>query len=127
MQGPEFDSSETGADVLMGEYGISRELVDDLFDEIDETTPALVREYGLEDEVDTAVVAEYLKIAFAEDIAWMCDAGVWTGKEDVQRIIEDMEGDYAVSNCTTVAGRVANRHPDMMRLSGAIIKDTFSE
>jgi len=126
IQGPKFDSPEDGKDALATVHDISPELIEQLFQEVDETAPVLVAEYDLESEVDTEVVSEYLKIALCEDIAWMMDQGVWDGDADVERIIADMEGDYAVSNCTTVAGRVASRHRDMMRVSGAIIKDTFS-
>jgi len=125
MRGPEFDSSEEGKDALAAVHGISRELIDELFHEIDEAVPELLEEYRIEDEVDTDVVREYLKIAFCEDIAWMADQGVWEGDGDVQRIVSEMD-EYAGANTKMMVGRVASRHRDMMRLSGAIMQDTFS-
>jgi len=125
MRGPEFDSGEDGKNALATVHGISRALIDELFHEIDEAVPKILEEYGVEDEVDTDVVREYLKIAFCEDIAWMADQGVWDGDEDVERIVNEMD-EYAGANTTMMVGRVASRHRDMMRLSGAIMQDTFS-
>jgi hypothetical protein len=102
-----------------------RELIDELFHEIDDAVPELLEEYGIEDEVDTDVVRKYLKIAFCEDIAWMADQGVWEGEEDVERIVDEMD-EYAGANTKMMVGRVASRHRDMMRLSGAIMQDTFN-
>ncbi|MFC5280045.1 hypothetical protein ACFPM1_14940 [Halorubrum rubrum] len=62
MRGPKFDSSEDGKDTLATVHGISRALIDKLFDKTDEVAPKLVEEYGVEDEVDIDVVREYLKI-----------------------------------------------------------------
>lgn len=125
MRGPEFDSGEEGKDALATAHKISRTLIDELFHEIDEVAPKLLEEYGVEDEVDTDVVREYLKIAFCEDIAWMSDQGVWDGDEDVERIVTEMD-EYAGANTTMMVGRVASRHRDMMRLDGAIMQETFS-
>jgi len=70
-------------------------------------------------------VREYLKIAFCEDIAWMADQGVWDGDEDVERIVTEMD-EHAEANTKMMVGRVASRHRDMMRLSGAIMQEAFS-
>lgn len=118
-------TGEEGKDVLATVHGISRALIDELFHEIDKAAPTLLEEYGVEDEVDIDVVREYLKSAFCEDIAWMADQGVWDGDEDVERIVNEMD-EYAGANTTMMVGRVASRHRDMMRLSGAIMQDTFS-
>ena len=125
MRGPKFDSSENGRDTLATVHGISCALIDELFRAIDEAAPKLLQEYGVEDEVGTDVVREYLKIAFCEDIAWMAEQGVWDGDEDVERIVNEIH-EYAGANTTMMVGRVASRHQDMMLLSGAIIQDTFS-
>lgn len=125
MRGPQFDSSEDGKDALATVHDISGEVVDDLFDAVDEAAVELAEEYDVDDEVDLKVVQEYLKIAFCEDIARMCDVGVWDGEEDVQRIVDEM-GEYAGANTRMMVGRVASRSRDMMRLSGAIMQDTYS-
>jgi len=125
MRGPQFDSSEDGKDALATVHGISRALIDKLFDKTDEVVPKLLEKYGVEDEVDPDVVREYLKIAFCEDIAWMADQGVWDGDEDVERIVTEMD-EYAEANTKMMVGRVASRHRDMMRLSGAIMQEAFS-
>ncbi|MFB6152467.1 MAG: hypothetical protein ABEJ40_11740 [Haloarculaceae archaeon] len=125
MRGPKFDSSQDGKDALTTVHGISRASIDELFDEIDEAAPKLLEEYGVEGETDTDVVREYLKIACCEDIAWMADQGMWNGDEDVKRIVNEMN-EYAGSNTKMMVGRVASRHCDMRRLSGAIMQETFS-
>jgi hypothetical protein len=125
MRGPQFDSSEDGKDALATVHGINTALIDKLFDKIDEVAPKLLEEYDVEDKVDIDVVREYLKIAVCEDIAWMTDQGVWDGDEDVERIVTEMD-EYAEANTKMMVGRVASRHRDMMRLSGAIMQETFS-
>lgn len=124
MGGPEFDSGEEGRDALATVHGISPASIDELFHEIDEAAPKLLEEYGIEDEVDTDVVREYLKIAFCEGIAWRADQGVWDGDEDVERVISEMD-EYAGANTKMMVGRVASRHRDMMWFSRAIMQDTF--
>ena len=109
MRGPEFDSAVEGKDALAAVHGISRDLIDELFHEIDDATPELLEEYGIEDEVDTDIVREYLKIAFCEDITWMADQGVWEGDEDVERIVDEMD-EYAGANTKMMVGRFASRH-----------------
>ena len=125
MRGPEFDSIEEGENVLSDEYGIGREVLAELFDEVDCAAEKLIEEYGFEGEVDLEVVQEYLKIAFAEDIVSMANAGVWDVEEDTQRIIDEMD-DYHGANTRMMVGRVASRSRNMMRLSGAIMQDTYS-
>jgi hypothetical protein len=125
VRGPKFNTSEDGKDALATVHGINGALIDKLFDKTDEVAPKLLEKYGVEDEVDTNVVREYLKIAFCEDIAWMADQGVWDGNEDVERIVTEMD-EYAEANTKMMVGRVASRHRDMMRLSGAIMQETFS-
>lgn len=125
MRGPEFDSPEEAKDALATGHDISGEVVDELFDAVDDAAVALLKEYNLEDEVDEDVVREYLMIAFAEDIAWMCDAGVWDGEEDVQRIVGEMD-EYGDANTRMMVGRVASRSREMMRLSESIMTDTVS-
>jgi len=125
MRGPQFESSEDGKDVLATVHDIGGDVVDELFREVDEAAVGLVKEYGVEDEVETETVSEWLKIAFVEDISWMMDAGVWDGEEDIQRIVDEMD-EYHGANTRMMVGRVASRNRDMMRLSGAIMQDTFS-
>lgn len=125
MRGPEFDSSEEGKNALAAVHGISRELIDELFYETDEAAPELLEEYEIEDEVDTDVVREYLKIAFCEDIAWMANQGVWEGDGDVERIVSEMDKCVG-ANTKMMVGRATSRHRDMMRLSGAIMRETFN-
>lgn len=88
MRGPTFDSSEDGKDALATVHGISRALIDKLFDKTDEVAPKLLEEYGVEEGVDIDVVREYLKIAFCEDIAWM--AATSAAHPPVKPVIEEL-------------------------------------
>ena len=123
MRGPQFESSEAEKEALVTGYEISRELVDELFDAIEEGSDSLIAEYDLEKEVDVRVVEEYLKIAFTEDVGLFIDDGVWGDpNDDMQRVIDDMD-DYSRVNLQMMVGRVASRHEDMVDLSGAILQD----
>jgi hypothetical protein len=109
------------------ERGVSSGTVDDLFDAAKDTVPELLREYGVEDGVDTSEVTRWLQIGFAESCVQFIDAGVWTDAEDgVERIIKDMR-ENAVSNATTVAGGMWQRSEDMVTLSGAMLASNHEQ
>lgn len=125
MQEPRYESPREGKDALTTAHDISPDLIEELFDGIEEAAPKLIEKYGLDDDVDVENVSKWIKIAFVEDLKRMYDEGGWKGDEVVQRIVDDMRGEHAVSNCRTVSGRVASRDSDMMRLSKEIIQDRW--
>jgi len=122
----QFNSVDEARGELM-ERGVSSGTVEDLFTAVDEAAPQVVGEYDVEDEVDVDEVTRWLKIGFCETCAEFIDEGVWESAQDgVERIVEDMR-ENAVSNATTVAGGVASRSGDMMRLSAAMMAQNLEQ
>jgi hypothetical protein len=123
---PQFNSVDEARGELM-ERGVSSGTVEDLFDAAKDTVPELLREYGVEDEVDTSEVTRWLQIGFAESCVQFIDESVWDSAQDgVERIVKDMKQN-PISNATTVAGGVASRSEDMMRLSAAMMSKNHGQ
>ena len=111
-----FASRDEASEALTTDYGVSEKNVDALFDAVGAATESLIDEYDLYDEVDTEAVQRWLQIGSAENIAWFVDEGVLDVDE-----LDDFISDLGVSEMETVAGRVATRHKDLMRLSESIL------
>ncbi|WP_066411385.1 hypothetical protein [Halorubrum aethiopicum] len=111
-----FTSQDEAREALTVDYGISEKNVDALFDAVDTATESLIDEYGLHGEVDTDTVQRWLQIGSAENIAWFVDEGVLAVDE-----LDGFISDLGVSEMETVAGRVATRNRDLMRLSESIL------
>lgn len=109
------DEAET---LLVEEYDVSQNLVDELFEEMETIASALIGEYDVDD-VDASVVEESLTCGFAEAIAEFIDRGV-REPSDMRDFVDDLKHN-PVSTASTVAGRVATRNEDMMRVSEAIL------
>ncbi|WP_436930585.1 hypothetical protein [Halosimplex halobium] len=123
---PQFNSVDEARGELI-ERGVSSGTVGDLFDAAKDAVPELLREYGVDDKVDTSEVTRWLQIGFAESCVQFIDEGVWDSAQDgVERIVEDMH-EHPVSNATTVAGGMWRRSEDMMRLSAAMMSKNHGE
>ncbi len=104
--------------LLVEEYDVPQNLVDKLFEEMETAASALIEEYDVID-VDASVVEESLMCGFAEAIAESIDRDV-REPSDVRGLVDDLKRN-PVSSASTVAGRVATRNEDMMRVSEAIL------
>lgn len=104
--------------LLVEEYDVPPDLVDDLFEEIEIAASELIEEYNVVD-ADASVVEKSLVCGFAEALAEFIDRGV-RDQSDVRGLIDDLKRN-PVSNMSTIAGRVATRNEDMMRVSEAIL------
>jgi len=117
---PQFNSVDEARGELI-ERGVSSGTVGDLFDAAKDAVPELLREYGVEDEVDTSEVTRWLQIGFAESCVQFIDEGVWDSAQDgVERIVEDM-WENPISNATMISGGMWRRSEDMVTLSGAML------
>lgn len=119
MAKPRYESVRE-ARIALEERGVPSETVGELFDAVENATPRVVDEYGVEDEVDHESVSKWLKIGFAETCVQFIDEDVWDAEDGVEQLVKDMR-ENAVSNATTVAGGVASRSENMMRLSAAMM------
>jgi hypothetical protein len=111
-----FASLDEARETLTDDYRVSEKDVDALFDAVDVATESLIDDYNLQGEVDKETVQRWLQIGSAENIAWFVDEGVLDVDE-----LDDFISDLGASEMETVAGRVATRHKDLMRLSEVIL------
>jgi len=126
MRQVQFESTSEAEEALAEDYEIAQAVIDELFGSVQEAAEAIVSKYSIEDEVDIALVEEYLKIGFCENLVLFLDEGVLESQEDVHELVEKVRDD-PLENATTVSGRVATRHHDLMRLSEAILADSGVE
>jgi len=112
------ENTDEAEAILVEEYDVPQSLVDELFREMETATTALVEEDNVDD-VDASVVEESLTCGFAEAIAEFIDRDV-REPADVRGLVDDLQRN-PVSNASTIAGRVATRNEDMMRVSEAIL------
>jgi len=122
MRKVRFKSTNEAQEALAEDYEIAQAVIDELFHSVQEAAQSIVSKYSVEDEVDTELVEEYLKIGFCESLVLFLDEGALEGEEDVYELVEKIRND-PVENATTVSGRVATRHHDLMVLSEAILAD----
>lgn len=120
---PEFDTLDEARGTV--EEHLSEDTVDDAFDAIEIATRELVDEYKLDGEVDADEVQKWLKIGWCENAVVFIDDGVWQSESDVREVIDSIRLN-PVSNAMTIAGVVARRNQDMMRVSNAILKRKYS-
>ena len=120
MRKIQFESTSEAEEALAEDYEIAQAVIDELFHSVQEAAQSLVSKYSIEDEVDTELVEEYLKIGFCESVVLFLDEGVLEGRKDVHELIERIRNN-PVENAMTVSGRVATRHQDLMILSEAIL------
>jgi len=112
---PEFEfSSKTEArDEL--DKRIDAEMRDELIAVIDQAADVLIKEYGLNSEVDRDNLSRDLKIGYSEWICRFIDAGVKT-PESISVLIDDIRAD-PVNNSQIVLGRMTDRSQDCMLIS----------
>lgn len=123
MNRPRYESLGEARTAL--EERLSSGLVDDAFDVVEMAAEELVDEYELEDEVDPDKVRRSLQIGWCESAVGFVEDEVWEGEEDVREVIKSIERN-PTSNAMTIAGSVARRNQDMMRVSNAILKQKYS-
>jgi hypothetical protein len=122
MREIQFESVREAEETLVQDHAISQSVADELFESVCEASESLISKYSLEQEVDREIVREFLKIGFCENILLFLNEGLLEDDEDVRELIGRVRSD-PVANATTVSGRVATRHKDLMRLSKAILAD----
>ena len=122
MQKVQFTTIGEAKEALTEDYEIAQAVIDELFESVAEAAESLVSKYSIEDDVDIELMEEYLKIGFCEHLVLFLNEGALEGEDDVYELVENVRND-PVANATTVSGRVATRHPDLMTLSEAILAD----
>ena len=123
MNRPRYESRDEARSSL--EDRVSHELMDDAFEAVETATRELVDEYELDGEVDADEVQKWVKIGWCENAVIFIDDGVWKSESDVREVIDSIRLN-PVSNAMTIAGVVARRNQDMMRVSNAILKRKYS-